>query len=182
MKKTTIAKADLLWLDMEMTGLDFERDRVLEVGAIATNWKLEEIARFTAAVRVSARLMKKRMQGEFWDENSEVRDRLLAQNSSGEPAKAVEENLIKFLNKYFDRKQPIIMAGNSIWNDRRFIEKYWPKLYKKLHYRMLDVTAWKLIFENKFGSKFTKPDAHHAIEDIEGSIAELKQYLVKVKK
>ena len=175
-------KASLLWLDLEMTGLDAKRDRIIEIGAVATDWKLNEIARFLATVRVSPRLMKHRMRGEFWDENSDVRDELMKQNSSGKPAGVVEQEIIAFLDKNFKRKEPIILAGNSIWNDRAFIERQWPNFAGRLHYRMLDVTAWKLVFENMYSNKFAKPDAHRAIEDIEGSIMELKQYLAKVKK
>ena len=56
-----------------------------------------------------------------------------------------------------------------------------PLLSKKLHYRMLDVSAWKVVFEGKYGKKFAKPEDHRALEDIRGSIMELKYYLKKVK-
>ena len=59
-------QAKLLWVDLEMTGLDPEQDRILEVAAIATNWDLEPIAEMTAVVKVSEELMKMRMVGEFW--------------------------------------------------------------------------------------------------------------------
>lgn len=180
MKKNS--KASLLWLDLEMTGLDVQRDRILEVGAIATNWQLQEIARFTAVVKVSPRLIKKRMTSEFWDKNAKTRDNLIEQNRDGEPAWVVEDNLIKFINDNFNTKKPIYLAGNSVWNDQRFIEKEWPQLNTKLHYRILDVSAWKIVFENMFDSKFAKAEDHRAINDIEGSIAELKQYLAKFKK
>ena len=62
-------KTKLLWMDLEMTGLSPEKDRILEVAAIATDMKLNEIARFTAVVKVSPELMKKRMVGEFWEKN-----------------------------------------------------------------------------------------------------------------
>jgi len=54
-------------------------------------------------------------------------------------------------------------------------------LSKRLHYRMLDVSAWKVVFEGKYGKKFAKPEDHRALEDIRGSIMELKYYLKKVK-
>jgi oligoribonuclease len=79
-------------------------------------------------------------------------------------------------------KQPIYLAGNSIWNDRQFIEREWPRLNDKLHYRMLDVTAWKIVFENHFRTKINKPEAHRALDDIEGSIEELKVYLNRIKR
>ena len=71
----------------------------------------------------------------------------------------------------------IYLAGNSIHQDRKFIEDEMPKLDEILHYRMLDVSAWKVYFENALGKKFLKPENHRALDDIRGSIEELKWYL-----
>jgi oligoribonuclease len=65
--------------------------------------------------------------------------------------------------------------------DRRFINAQWPRVDAKLHYRMLDVSAWKVVFEAKFKKKFAKPQDHRALGDIRGSIMELQYYLSKVK-
>jgi len=176
-------KASLLWIDLEMTGLDPVKDRIVEVGAIATDWNLNEIARYSAAVKVSPSLAKHRMVGEFWEKNSTVRDALLEQNrTDGRPARAIEKELLDFLEQNFNSKQPIYLAGNSIHQDQKFIEREWSQLNAKLHYRMLDVSAWKLVFENRFRNKFNKPEAHRALDDIEGSIAELKLYINRIKK
>ena len=172
-------KAKLLWIDLEMTGLDPVKDRILEVAAIATDINLNEIARFEAIVKVPESLMKERMVGEFWDKNHESRDNLIAQNSNGKPVIAVEQELLKFLNQYFGKE--IYLAGNSIHQDRKFIEREMPELNKRLHYRMLDVSAWKIYFENALDKKFIKPEAHRAMSDIEGSIGELKWYLTFLK-
>jgi oligoribonuclease len=174
-------KANLLWIDLEMTGLDPVHDQIIEVGAIATNWNFDEIARYSAAVRVAPSLMKKRMTGDFWRENSAVRDQLLAANETAEKdALAVENELLEFLDKNFNKRQPIYLAGNSVHQDQKFIEREWPRLNARLHYRQLDVTAWKIIFEQR-GVKFLKPEEHRAMSDIEGSIVELKYYLKRVK-
>ena len=74
------------------------------------------------------------------------------------------------------------MGGNSIHQDRRFIRAEWKKLEKMLHYRMLDVSAWKVVMSAKFKRVFAKPENHRALDDIRGSIEELKFYLKKVKK
>ena len=73
-----------------------------------------------------------------------------------------------------------MLAGNSIHQDRRFIDHWWPQLAQRLHYRMLDVSAWKVVMEGKYGKKFAKPEDHRALEDIRGSIMELRYYLQKV--
>ena len=173
-------KAKLLWIDLEMTGLEPEKDKILEVAAIATDFELNEIANLEAIVHVDEDLMKSRMVGEFWEKNKASYDALLAQNASGEPVKAVEKKLLDFLDQNFGTE--IYLAGNSIHQDRKFIEREMPELNKRLHYRMLDVSAWKIYFENALDKKFTKADHHRALDDIKGSIEEFKWYLSFIKK
>ena len=172
-------KASLLWMDLEMTGLLPEKDRILEVAAIATDWKLNVVAEYTAVVKVSPRLMKRRMVGDFWEKNREAYEALMTQNSSGRSAMEVERELIEWAGHYFGKD--IILAGNSIHQDRKFIDHEWPGLARMLHYRMLDVSAWKVYFENALGKKFAKREAHRALDDINGSIEELKWYLTFLK-
>ncbi len=174
-------KASLLWVDLEMTGLDPVEDRILEVAAIATDWDFNEIATYQAVKKVGPGLMKRRMVGEFWEKYAEVRNALQAQNLDGKNGRTVENELIDFIDEHFEPDTKVLLAGNSIHQDRKFIDNEWPRLSARLHYRMLDVSAWKLVFEHKLNKKFTKPETHRAISDIEGSIAELKYYLKRVK-
>jgi oligoribonuclease len=176
-----MTKAKLLWIDLEMTGLDPTEDRILEVAAIATDWDFKEIATYDAVKKVGPNLMKKRMVGEFWEKFPEVREALTAQNMTGKNGRAVENELLEFIKEHFDDSKPVLLAGNSIHQDRKFIENEWNRLNARLHYRMLDVSAWKVVFEGKYKKKFAKPEAHRAMEDIRGSIEELKYYLGKVK-
>ncbi len=172
-------RAKLLWIDLEMTGLDPNKDRILEVAAIATDMELNEIARFETVVKVPESLMKERMVGDFWDKNHESRDALIAQNKTGQSTKEVEKSLLGFLDQHFGEE--IYLAGNSIHQDRKFIEREMPEFNKKLHYRMLDVSAWKIYFENALNKKYIKPENHRALSDVEGSIGELKWYLTFLK-
>ncbi len=174
-------RAKLLWMDLEMTGLDPVEDRILEVAVIATDWDFKEVGQYTAVKKVGPNLMKQRMVGEFWETYSSVREALVAQNETGKNGRTVENELIAFLNEHFAADQPVLLAGNSIHQDRKFIDNEWPRLSKRLHYRMLDVSAWKVVFEGKYRKKFAKPQTHRALEDIKGSIEELQYYLAKFK-
>ncbi|MBM3210156.1 oligoribonuclease [Candidatus Saccharibacteria bacterium] len=175
--------ADLLWMDLEMTGLDPLEDRILEVAAIATDWNFKEIATFEAVIKVGPRLMERRMNvsRDFWDANPTARDGLLAQNLNGRSARVVENELLDFISTHFAPDTRVVLAGNSIHQDRRFIANQWPRFDARLHYRMLDVSAWKLVFDGKYNKRFAKPEEHRALGDIRGSIMELKYYLTKVK-
>ncbi len=70
-----------------------------------------------------------------------------------------------------------VLAGNSIYNDRKFVANWWPTLNLKLHYRMLDVSAWKIFMQGHYGVDFEKANAHRAFDDIQASISELQYYL-----
>ena len=163
-----------------MTGLDPREDRILEVAAIVTDWDFQEIAVYEAVKKVGPALVKKRMVGPFWEENASVRNALMAQNASGKGGRTVENELLAFIDEHIGREGKVLLAGNSIHQDRKFIENEWGRLNGRLHYRMLDVSAWKVVFEGKFKKSFKKAEAHRALEDIRGSIQELKYYLEKV--
>ena len=173
-------RAKLLWMDLEMTGLDPVKDRILEVSVIATDWKLDEVARYRAVVFANPSLAKRRMAGEFWEKNVETRDALLKQNvAEGRGVEEIEKELMEFVGENFGKE--VYLAGNSIHQDRKFIDRQWPKLSSKLHYRMMDVSAWKIWFENVKKVKLLKKEEHRAEGDVEDSIKEFKKYLEYVK-
>lgn len=177
-------KAKILWVDLEMTGLDPIEDRIMEVAAIATDWNFEEIAVYDAVIKVGPKLVERRMKvgKDFWDANPEARDALVKQNLElGRSGRVIENELLAFIEEHFDADTRVILGGNSIHQDRKFIANEWNRLDARLHYRMLDVSAWKVVFEGKYKKRFTKPEEHRALEDIRGSIMELKYYLGKVK-
>lgn len=185
--KRNAKQKNILWIDLEMTGLDPVEDRILEVGAIITDWNFKELATYEAAVKVGPRLVEKRMYkgpaAPFWESVPEVRDALIAQNNSetARSGRTIENELLALVKEYFEDDVPVVLAGNSIHMDRRFIEREWGRLNARLHYRMLDVSAWKVVFEHKFKKKFAKREAHRALDDIRGSIEELQYYMKKVK-
>ena len=172
-------------MDLEMTGLDPNADRILEVAVIVTDWDFNEIATYEAAVKVEPSLVQDRMTAfpDFWTKFPEVRDILVAQNNSAtaKSGQVVENELLAFIDEHFDSDERIILAGNSIHQDRKFLDNEWERLGQRLHYRMLDVSAWKVVFDGKYNKRFAKPEVHRALDDIRGSIMELKYYLGKVR-
>jgi oligoribonuclease len=170
-------------MDLEMTGLDANNDLILEVAAIATDWDFKEIATYEGVVKNEDMTLGERMAANsvFWEANPESKEGLLKQNKHGKDLEEIEDDLLSFISKHFDDDTPVILAGNSIHMDRRFIVAQWPRLDARLHYRMLDVSAWKVVFEGKYKKKFPKPDEHRALGDIRGSILELQYYLKKVR-
>lgn len=177
---STPKTATLLWIDLEMTGLDPARDRIVEVAAIATDWDLREIASFDSGVRQDPAFMQKTMTTDFHAARAEYTKTLqeLAANSPSEAE--VETKLCAFARRHFAPGVPILLAGNSIHQDRAFIRRWWPKFEKLLHYRMLDVSAWKVVMQGKYGVEFIKKEEHRALGDVRESMAELAFYLHKV--
>ena len=98
----------------------------------------------------------------------------------GKAPAVVELELMQLVDRHF-QGEPAVLCGNSIGQDRLFINRHLPLLAKKLHYRMLDVTSWKVVFQNMLGIKFEKKNSHRAIDDVRESIEELRHYMKFVK-
>ncbi len=176
-KKPRFIPTKYLWVDLEMTGLVPEHDVILEVAAEVTNTDLETIDGYESRIQHSRELVVKRMQENvWWKDFPENRDDFLAHLAESETLSAVEQKLIALVEKHFG-DEPAVLAGNSIQSDRAFIKQWMPELELRLHYRMLDVTSWKVVMETQFGLEFEKPEVHRAYEDIQASIAELQYYL-----
>ncbi len=167
----------LLWVDLEMTGLDAQKDVILEVAAEITDMNFKTLASYEACVRQDRDVVIDRMQKNIWWKDYPVnRDGFVNKLADGKDPRQVEQELMALVEEQFGT-EPAILAGNSIHNDRNFIKQWWPALDLKLHYRMLDVSSLKILMQGKYGVEFEKKEVHRAFDDIQASIAELQHYL-----
>lgn len=167
----------LLWVDLEMTGLDPVNDVILEVAAEVTDFDFKTLASYEAIIGQPSEVVVERMQKNvWWKDYPANRDEFVRKTADGKPGQQVEQELIELIEQNFGA-EPAVLAGNSIHNDRAFIKQWWPQLDLKLHYRMLDVSAWKVFMQGKYGVHFEKKEVHRAFDDIQASIAELQHYL-----
>ena len=167
----------LLWVDLEMTGLDAEKDVILEVAVEITDFTFKTIESSEARIKQDRNTVVSRMQANiWWRDYPENRDGFLLKLDDAKAQTQVEQELIALVQKHFG-DEPAVLAGNSIHNDRNFLKYWMPGLDLKLHYRMLDVSALKIIMQGKYGVKFEKQEVHRAFDDIQASIAELQHYL-----
>lgn len=165
----------LLWIDMEMTGLDVEHEVIIEVAAIVTDLEFRELDTFEAILKQPQRYLD---EMDDWNTEHHTKSGLVAKIPFGSDPEVVEDRLIDFVKKHFpDQRERPTLAGNSIHQDRLFIEKHMPRFAERLHYRMLDVSSWKIIFREKFGFKYSKHNNHRALDDVRESIQELRAYL-----
>lgn len=164
---------NVFWIDLEMTGLDVDKEVIIEVGAIVTDLNFRELDSYHAVIKQPQKYIDAMDE---WNTEHHGNSGLIDQIPHGKPIDVVEIDLMNMCETYFD-KEPAIIAGNSISNDRKFINKYMKGFAEKLHHRMIDVTSYKLIFNHKYDIQYEKQNNHRALDDIQESINELKHYL-----
>ena len=163
----------ILWLDMEMTGLDVAKERVIEVAMIITDIHFNELATYHSVIKQPQEFIDNM---DDWNREHHSANGLLSKIPNGKDQRSVENEMCMILDQQF-KGESAVLAGNTISQDRIFIRKYFPVFDSKLHYRMLDVTSWKLIFKNRLNIEFGKENTHRALDDIKESIKELQFYL-----
>jgi oligoribonuclease len=168
---------NLVWLDMEMTGLNPDSDRILEVAVVITDSKLNTVA--TAPVMVVHQPDETLAAMDDWNRSTHGRTGLIDKVKASVLTEAgVEDTLLAFLVAHVPgRTSPL--CGNSICQDRRFLARWMPRLEAYLHYRNLDVSTLKELarrWRPEIAKGMTKQGKHEALADIHESIDELKYY------
>ena len=168
---------NLIWIDLEMTGLDTENDVIIEIATIVTDKDLNILGE---GPMLAIHQSQQTMDGmDEWNTNqhgkSGLTQRVLESTTT---MAAAEQATIEFLSQFVDARQSP-MCGNSICQDRRFLARQMPELEAFFHYRNLDVSSVKEIarrWQPELLKGFNKQGAHLALDDIKDSIEELKYY------
>ena len=179
MNQTTLARSDdnLIWIDLEMTGLYPDTDRIIEIAVVVTDPNLNHRTEGPVfAVHQSDAALDAM---DAWNKGTHGRSGLIERvKASTIDEAAVQAQVIEFLKRYVPRnKSP--MCGNSICQDRRFLANYMPGLEDFFHYRNLDVSTLKELarrWKPSILPGFKKAQAHTALADIHESIEELAYY------
>lgn len=174
-------KSNLIWIDLEMTGLLPDEDVIIEIATIVTDSQLNILAE---GPMLAIHQSDTRLDGmDEWNTNQHGKSGLTQRVKDSVISEAeAEQQTIEFLKAYVpEGKSPI--CGNSICQDRRFLARYMPKLEAYFHYRNLDVSTIKELtmrWQPSAMKGFTKKSKHLALDDIKDSIEELQFYREKV--
>ena len=169
----------LVWLDMEMTGLEPAKERIIEVATILTDGQLTEIAVGPELVIHQPDEILAAMDD--WNTKHHGASGLTERVRQSQITDAdAEARTIAFIDAHMSARDRPVLAGNSIHQDRRFIRRYMPALEKRLHYRMVDVSTIKELarrwYPQIIAKQPAKRDTHRALDDIRESIEELRFY------
>jgi oligoribonuclease len=171
---STNNKEYFLWLDCEMTGLDSATDHILEIAALLTDSTLTECAFYESVIYHEDNVLKKMNS---WSQEQHKNSGLIDKVRCSEASYAsVENDLVKLIKEYTLDSSLIYLAGNSVYVDRLFVAHHMPRILAFLHYRLFDVSSFKIAAGMRGLPTFEKEKKHTAKEDIRESIEEYKYY------
>ena len=175
-----MAESRLVWIDLEMTGLDPDENTIIEIATIVTESDLSIVAEGPSfAVDVGKEELAKM---DNWNVKHHTENGLLDRiQSDGVSMENAERQTLEFLKEHCSPGQSPL-CGNTIGQDRGFLRRYMPELHDFFHYRSVDVTSIKILARSWYPEvgKWRKNSGHRALDDIRGSIEELSYYRDKL--
>ena len=175
-----MAESRLVWIDLEMTGLDPDENTIIEIATIVTESDLSIVAEGPSfAIDVGKEELAKM---DNWNVKHHTENGLLDRiQSDGVSMENAERQTLEFLKEHCSLGQSPL-CGNTIGQDRRFLRRYMPELHDFFHYRSVDVTSIKILARSWYPEvgKWRKNSGHRALDDIRGSIEELSYYRDKL--
>ena len=175
-----MAEDRLVWIDLEMTGLDPDENTIIEIATIVTESDLSIVAEGPSfAIDVGKEELAKM---DNWNVKHHTENGLLDRiESEGVSMQNAERQTLEFLKEHCSPNQSPL-CGNTIGQDRRFLRRYMPDLHEFFHYRSVDVTSIKILARSWYPEvgKWRKNSGHRALDDIRGSIEELAYYRDKL--
>ena len=170
----------MVWIDLEMTGLDIKQDRIIEIATLVTDGELNLIAEGpNLAVHVSDEAIAGMDE---WNTTHHHRSGLVDRiRSEGVSVVDAQARTLAFLEEHV-QPNTAPLCGNSVWNDKRFLEKEMPDIVAFLHYRMIDVSTVKELARRWYPEvpRYEKKGAHLALDDIRESVEELRHFRERV--
>ena len=175
-----MAESRLVWIDLEMTGLDPDENTIIEIATIVTESDLSIVAEGPSfAIDVGKEELAKM---DNWNVKHHTENGLLDRiQSDGVSMENAERHTLEFLKEHCSPGQSPL-CGNTIGQDRRFLRRYMQELHDFFHYRSVDVTSIKILARSWYPEvgKWRKNSGHRALDDIRGSIEELSYYRDKL--
>ncbi len=166
----------LFWIDLEMTGLDPKKEDILEIATLVTDNDLNLVAEGPELVihhDPNSAVIKNM---DAWNVEHHTKSGLLEKVFNSEiTLEEAQKQTLEFIKKYCT-KRSAPLCGNSVHQDRKFLDKYMPEVDEFLHYRIIDVSTVKELAGRWYNAKYKKPENHRALEDILASVEELKYY------
>ncbi len=174
--KTLQSRDNLIWIDLEMTGLDPEKERIIEIATLATDSNLNILAEGPNLVISQPVEFLEGM--DEWNQNQHGLSGLIEEvKNSNVTSQVAEIETLEFVSKYVGEKVSP-MCGNTVSHDRRFLSRYMPRLESYFNYRHIDVSSFKEVAVRWMNEAqvYEKKGSHRALGDIKESVAELKFY------
>ena len=167
----------IVWIDLEMTGLDPSRERIIEIATVITDGQLNVVKEGPDLVVHQPQALLDAMDD--WNRSHHGGSGLVERVRRSRVSESeAEEQTLSFVSQYVTKSRTAPLAGNSVHQDRRFLERYMPRLNDYLHYRNVDVSTIKELAKRWYPDVrgYQKQNSHRALDDIRESIAELRYY------